>query len=102
MENQTSQPNTKQQTTLTGVVDSLSGAKTIRVTVSRLTKHPIYGKYVRRRTRLAVHDPNSAAKLGDTVEIIGCRRISKNKSWRLVRVLREAGLVEEPSQGTQT
>ena len=78
----------------TGVVSSISGEKTIRVDVNTLVKHPMYGKYVRRRTRLAVHDPKGDAGLGDTVEILACRRISKSKSWRLARVLRRAQLTE--------
>ena len=76
-----------------GVVDSISGAKTIRVLVSRMVKHPFYGKYTRRRSKLLVHDPDQKAKLGDTVEIAQCRPISKHKSWRLRRVLRSAVVV---------
>jgi len=76
----------------TGVVTSTGGDKTIRVEVSLMVKHPMYGKYVRRRTKLAAHDPDNAASLGDVVEILPCRRISKRKSWRLVRVVRPGGL----------
>ena len=46
------------------------------------------GKYLRRRTRLAAHDPENTAQVGDTVEITPCRRLSKSKSWRLVRIIR--------------
>jgi len=80
--------------TRTGVVTSLSGQKTVQVTVASLVRHPVYGKFMRRRTRLAVHDPQNAAGLGDTVEIAQCRRISKNKSWRLVRVIKTSALRE--------
>jgi small subunit ribosomal protein S17 len=72
----------------TGTVASVGGDKTIRVIVNNLVKHPMYGKYVRRRTKLAVHDPQNAAQLDDVVEIIPCRRMSKTKSWRLVRIVR--------------
>ena len=72
----------------TGVVSSTGGDKTIRVDVLNLVKHPAYGKYLRKRTRLAVHDPANQAKLGDTVEIIPCRPISKTKAWRLAKVVR--------------
>jgi len=78
----------KSQRVRTGTVASLSGDKTIRVIVDNLVKHPMYGKYIRRRTKLAVHDPGNAAKLNDFVEIVPCRRMSKAKSWRLVRVVR--------------
>ena len=51
-------------------------------------KHPQYGKYVRRRTNLAVHCPGNDVQPGDVVEIVPCRRLSKTKSWRLTRVVR--------------
>ena len=71
----------------TGRVGKISGNKTIRVDVDNLTKHPLYHKYVHKRTRLAVHDPENTAVVGDMVEIVPCRPISKNKTWRLVRVI---------------
>ena len=71
-----------------GVVRSISGNKTISVTVNALVKHPRYGKYVRHRTRLSVHDPSGTAGVGDLVEIVPSRRLSKSKSWRLSRVVR--------------
>ena len=74
-----------------GRVSRLSGDKTIGVTLSLLVKHTKYGKYVRRLTKLAVHDPAGQAVVGDTVEIVPCRPISKRKSWRLVRVVRSTG-----------
>lgn len=77
----------------TGRVGKISGNKTIRVDVDNLTKHPLYHKYVHKRTRLAVHDPANTAVVGDLVEIVPCRPISKNKTWRLVRVIRHAKAV---------
>ena len=77
-----------------GKVRSVSGAKTISVVVDNLVKHKRYGKYIRRRTKLAVHDPASQAGLGDMVEIVPCRPISKSKSWRLVRVVRRPAITE--------
>ncbi|MFA6134369.1 MAG: 30S ribosomal protein S17 [Phycisphaerae bacterium] len=74
----------------TGVVESVSGKMTVRVTLETLAKHPQYGKYLRHRTRLAVHDPKNEAQKGDLVEIVPCRRLSKNKSWRLLRVVRKS------------
>lgn len=76
-------------------VVSTHGDKTIRVLIDNLAKHPKYGKYMHRRTKLAVHDPANTAKMGDIVEIVPCRRISKSKSWRLVRVIRAGSGVEE-------
>jgi small subunit ribosomal protein S17 len=76
---------------LTGTVTSTRGDKTIHVVVENLVKEPAYGKYVRRRTKLAAHDPQKAASLGDVVEVVPCRRISKTKCWRLSRVVRAAG-----------
>jgi len=72
----------------TGRVGKISGNKTISVDVDNLTKHPLYHKYVHKRTRLAVHDPENTAAVGDLVEIAPCRPISKNKTWRLMRIIR--------------
>jgi len=70
-----------------GRVDSASRDKSCKVTINYLVRHPKYGKYVRRRTVLHVHDEQNAAKEGDRVEIAECRPISKTKSWVLLRVL---------------
>jgi len=72
----------------TGRVGKISGNKTVSVDVDNLTKHPLYHKYVHKRTRLAVHDPENTAVVGDLVEIVPCRPISKNKTWRLVKIVR--------------
>ena len=76
--------------TLTGVVASNSGNKSIKVVIDYKVKHPKYGKYVRRRTRLGVHDEHNQSSVGDVVEIAQCRPRSKTKSWRLVRVVQKA------------
>jgi small subunit ribosomal protein S17 len=73
---------------VTGTVVSTGGQKTIQVEIGRVLKHPQYGKYMRRSTWLAVHDEKGTAKLNDVVEIVPCRRLSRTKSWRLVRVIR--------------
>ncbi len=72
----------------TGSVMSAKGDKTIQVLVTNLVKHQVYGKYLRRATKVAVHDPQNDAKVGDTVDIATCRRLSKTKSWRLLRIVR--------------
>jgi len=73
--------------TLTGVVTSNSGDKSIRVVVDFKVRHPKYGKYIKRRTKLGVHDEHNKAGVGDVVEVAQCRPYSKTKSWRLVRVV---------------
>ena len=73
--------------TLTGVVISNSGNKSIKVTVDFKVKHPKYGKYIKRRTKLGVHDEHNKAGIGDIVEVAECRPYSKTKSWRLVRIV---------------
>jgi len=82
-----------------GKVTALSGAKTIRVQVDHLVRHPIYGKYLRKRSKLVVHDPSNAAHVDDVVEIAPCRRVSKRKAWRLVRIVRRgSGVGPLPEQ----
>ena len=76
--------------TVTGIVTTHSGDKSIRVTIEYKVRHPKYGKYIRRRTRLGVHDERNEGKVGDLVEIAECRPMSKSKSWRLVRVVQKA------------
>ncbi len=82
----------------TGLVTSAGADKTIRVSIQNLVKHKMYGKYLRRRTKVAVHDPENVAAVGDTVEVVPCRRISKMKNWRLLRVVRTAKLAPADRQ----
>jgi small subunit ribosomal protein S17 len=76
--------------TLEGVVASDKGNKTIKVVVNYQTRHPKYGKYLRRRTVLHAHDEKNEAKEGDTVEIAECRPLSKTKHHRLIRIVQKA------------
>jgi len=64
--------------------------KSITVLVERRVKHPIYGKYMTRSTKLHVHDENNECRAGDKVEIVECRPVSKTKTWNLVRVVERA------------
>jgi small subunit ribosomal protein S17 len=73
-----------------GVVTSDKMQKTRRVEIARLVKHARYGKYIRRRTICKVHDEKNESHLGDTVEIMETRPLSKTKNWRLVRVVAKA------------
>lgn len=72
--------------TLTGKVISDKMEKSVTVLVERRVKHPKYGKFVRRSTKIHAHDPENVCNTGDTVTIEECRPISKTKSWRLVSV----------------
>jgi len=72
---------------LRGVVVRDKAHKTVTVEVVRRFQHPRYGKMVRRHTRLAAHDPADEARLGDTVEIMVCRPLSKTKRYRLLRIV---------------
>ena len=76
--------------TLTGRVISNRMDKTVSVAVERLVKHPVYGKYIRRTTKLMAHDENNECHPGDVVTIAECRPLSKSKSWRLVTVVERA------------
>ncbi len=76
--------------TVAGKVISDKMDKTITVLVERQIKHPMYGKYLRRSTKIKVHDEENTCKAGDLVTIAECRPISKNKSWRLVEVVGRA------------
>jgi small subunit ribosomal protein S17 len=78
------------QRLLTGKVVSDKMDKTIAVSVERLVKHPMYGKYVRRTTKLLAHDEGNECREGDTVAIKPCRPMSRRKSWVLVRVVERA------------
>jgi small subunit ribosomal protein S17 len=78
------------QRLLTGKVVSNKMDKTVAVSVERLVKHPMYGKYIRRTTKLLAHDENNECKEGDTVSIKPCRPMSRRKSWVLVRVVERA------------
>ena len=70
-----------------GVVQSDRRDKTRKVAIDYSVRHPKYGKYIRRRTVLHVHDEDNLSKAGDTVEIAECRPVSKTKSWVLLRVI---------------
>ena len=76
--------------TAVGVVTSDKMNKTRRVEIPRLEKHPRYGKYIKRRTICYVHDEKNESRVGDSVEIMESRPMSKLKRWWLVRVVRKA------------
>ena len=82
---------TKVGKTLTGKVISSKMQKTVAVSIERLERHPTYGKYVRRTSKLLAHDESGACKEGDTVTIEQCRPMSRHKAWRVVNVVSGAG-----------
>lgn len=73
-----------------GLVTSNKMDKTITVEVLRLVKHPLYEKFIRRKTRLHAHDPENQCGVGDRVEVVETRPLSKLKRYRLVRVVQKA------------
>jgi small subunit ribosomal protein S17 len=75
------------QRTLQGRVVSDKMNKSVTVMIERRERHPLYGKYVRRSTKLHAHDENNDCNIGDVVVIEQCRPLSKSKSWRLVEIL---------------
>ena len=78
---------TQSKRTVTGKVVSDKMDKSITVAIERKVKHPMYGKYVSRTTKLMAHDENNEAKAGDTVSLSECRPRSKRKAWELVTVI---------------
>jgi small subunit ribosomal protein S17 len=73
-----------------GRVTSNKMNKSVTVSIERLIKHPVYGKFIRRTTTLLAHDEDNACREGDTVAITECRRLSKRKAWRVVEILESA------------
>ncbi len=80
----------KGKRTLVGRVVSDKMDKTVSVAVERLIKHPMYGKYIRRTTKVLAHDASNECKPGDRVSISECKPVSKNKSWDVVNVVERA------------
>ena len=80
----------KTRRTIVGRVVSDKMDKTVSVAIERLIKHPVYGKYIRRTTKVLAHDASNECKFGDRVAISECKPISKNKSWAVVDVVERA------------
>ena len=87
---ETNQAAETRRRTLTGRVVSNGMDKTAAVAVERLVKHPVYGKFIRRTSKVLAHDEKNEAKVGDTVEIAECRPLSKRKSWQIVSFVERA------------
>ena len=89
-ETTTTDTSEKKLRTATGRVVSNKMDKTISVALERVVKHPVYGKYIKRTSKVLAHDEGNTCAEGDKVSITECRPLSKNKSWRLVEVLERA------------
>lgn len=83
----------KKARTVTGKVVSDKMQKSIIVSVERSFPHPLFGKYVRRSTKLHAHDENNSARLGDIVTIQETRPLSKTKTWKLVEIVEQAKVI---------
>ncbi len=70
-----------------GIVVSDKMEKTAVVRVDRLVKHPVYNKYIKRSVKYKIHDENNSCKMGDRVQIIECRPLSKDKRWNLKQII---------------
>ncbi|MFU8897051.1 MAG: 30S ribosomal protein S17 [Gammaproteobacteria bacterium] len=75
---------------LTGRVVSDRMDKTAAIAVDRLVKHPLYGKYIRRTSKVLAHDENNECRIGDTVNIAETRPLSKRKAWQVVEIVERA------------
>ncbi len=73
-----------------GKVVSNKMTKSCTIAIERKVKHPIYGKFMKKTTKLMAHDEQNAAGIGDTVRIMETRPLSKNKRWRLVEIIEKA------------
>ena len=80
-----------------GVVTSDRMTRTVVVKVERLVKHPAYHRFVKRTSTFMAHDERSECHVGDTVEILECRPLSRRKRWRVLRVITRAVRIEEPA-----
>lgn len=76
--------------TISGKVVSAKMDKTITVLVERMVRHPVYGKYIRRSSKLMAHDEANSCKEGDVVTVVSCRPLSKNKTWLLHEIVESA------------
>lgn len=85
-----SENETKVQRTQLGRVVSNKADKTVTVMLERKVKHPLYGKYIRRSSKVHAHDEDNACQEGDTVRISECRPISRQKSWRVIEIVGRA------------
>ena len=87
-------PARKTVRTVFGRVVGNAADKSVLVSIERVVKHPVYGKYVRRTTKVLAHDEENACRLGDAVVIAECRPLSRRKSWRVVETVDSRGAAQ--------
>ncbi len=88
--NETAATTATTKRTLQGVVTSSAGDKSATIMIERKIKHPIYGKFIKRSTKIRLHDEANECNKGDTILIEECRPMSKTKSWKLVKIVEKA------------
>ncbi len=76
--------------TVQGLVTSSAGDKSVTIMIERRIKHPMYGKFIKRSTKLHIHDEANECNKGDTILVEECRPMSKTKSWKLVKIVEKA------------
>ena len=86
--------NDKVERRAVGRVVSNKMDKSVTVAIERLVRHEVYGKYIRRTTKIVAHDEDNACQEGDTVAMVECRPLSKRKAWRVVEVLKKSTALE--------
>ncbi len=90
MSEETKEVSERGRRTVTGQVVSDKMDKTVSVSIERLIKHPVYGKHIRRTTKVLAHDESNECKAGDRVTISECRPMSKRKAWQVVNIVERA------------
>ena len=88
--NDTKAESSKRLRMMSGRVVSDKMDRTVSVAIERLEKHPVYGKFIRRTTKVMAHDESNECRAGDMVTIAECRPVSKHKSWRVVDIVERA------------
>ena len=88
-------PNKITHSPTVGRVVSAKMQKSVTVSIERLVRHAVYGKFIRRTTKVMAHDEDGTCREGDTVAIVECRPLSKRKAWRVVEIVKRASVATE-------
>jgi small subunit ribosomal protein S17 len=90
VDTQVAEKNPAAKRTLQGIVTSNAGDKSATIMIERRIKHPVYGKFIKRSTKIRLHDETNECNKGDTILIEECRPMSRTKSWKLVKIVEKA------------
>ena len=90
VDTQAAEKNPAAKRTLQGIVTSNAGDKSATIMIERRIKHPVYGKFIKRSTKIRLHDEANECNKGDTILIEECRPVSRTKSWKLVKIVEKA------------